>query len=403
MNGVDFRSMLISAPIRRLPFLLMLLIPGFTGGTAYGAEIATPAAGNGAFGPDFRASLTEESVPGGAFVLVGNGRILEIGTFGSTRAAGGRRVTADTVFRLASVSKSFSGTLAAMLAADGAFGWQDPVALHAPFFRPASRPMAITVEDILAHRTGYIPNAYDNLIEAGLERDRIHARLGELAPICTPGTCYTYQNTAFSLIEPVLERATGVAYPELMRTRIFEPLQMRNATVGYQDFMAATNRAEPHVRMRQSWRAGRVDPDYYQVGSAAGVNASIRDMAQWLLAALGHYPDVVGPDLLDQVMQPRVRTTRDLHRRYWRGVLEDAHYGLGWRIYRIGGRELIYHGGWVSGYRAEISLSREMDLGLAILINAESGVVTELTRAFWLDAFARAPTGHAAAGPVRSR
>ena len=337
----------------------------------------------------FAEAMAEEEIPGAAFVLVHRGQVLRMGTIGRTRRAGGRAVDSHTRFRIASVSKGFAGVLAGILAEDGKFSWDEPITFYAPDFRFRGPPQTITIHDVVGHRTGFIPNAYDNLIEAGLERDEIYTHFASLEPICTPGSCYTYQNTAFSLVEPVLEQVSGESYAGLLSERIFGPLGMTGASVGFDSYMQSDNRAEPHVRRMNSWQPIPIRSTYYQVGSAAGVNASILDMAQWAVAILGHRSDVISGEVLERVLVPGIRTTRDLSRRYWREHLSDAHYGLGWRIYRLGENELIYHGGWVSGFRAEIGLSREHDLGLVILMNAESSVITELSRDFWTAAFER--------------
>ena len=92
-------------------------------------------------------------------------------------------------------------------------------------------------------------------------------------------------------------------------------------------------------------------------------------------------------NVLDKIIEKRVKTPRDLRRSKWRNYLTDAHYALGWRVYQFGSEQLIYHGGWVQGFRAELAYSRERELGLVILLNAESNVVNELTPAFWAAMF----------------
>jgi beta-lactamase class C len=91
------------------------------------------------------------------------------------------------------------------------------------------------------------------------------------------------------------------------------------------------------------------------------------------------------------VSTPRVETRRDLRRKYWRDILTDAHYALGWRVYRVGAHELVYHSGWVSGYRADIAWSKEYGLGLAILMNTEGSTISELSTDFWQRVFRQAP------------
>ncbi len=335
------------------------------------------------FETEFSAALDEEAVPGGAFAVVHRGRVLRVGTFGHLDNQRSRAVTPETVFRVASVSKGFAATAAAMLAAEGAFEWAEPITRYRPDFpdRRSSRP--ITVSDVIGQTTGYIPHAYDNLIEAGKPLDEIYRRFGELEPVCNPGACYTYQNGAFALIEPVLEQASGHDLPTLLRERLFAPLGMATASVGFDSFKATENRASPHVRARSSWHRVPVNGNYYAVNSAAGVNASILDMATWVNAMLGHHPEVLSTEVIDTVTTPRVATPRNLNHRYWRDHLHNAHYGKGWRVYQLGQQELVYHGGWVSGFRADAGFAPAHDLGLVMLLNAESSLISELSASFW--------------------
>lgn len=285
------------------------------------------------------------------------------------------------------MSKGFAATLAAMMVSEGLFGWADPVTRYRPDFKIQGPVHAINIEDLLGHSTGIVAHAYDHLLEQGQSIEAIIPRFAELSAVCPPSTCYTYQNVAFSLIEPVLETAGKAHYDQLVSELIFQPLEMDTASVGYESWYATANRATPHVRRMQQWQAVEVNANYYRVNSAAGINASILDMAKWLIAKLGHRPDVLKLEVVDQVTRPRIRTERSLNNRHWRDYLTDAHYGLGWRVFRFGDEELVYHGGWVSGFRAEVAFSRRHDIGLAVLMNAESSVIGELSTAFWARAF----------------
>lgn len=335
------------------------------------------------FESGFQAALQEENVPGGAFAIVYQGEILRLGTFGHTDMSREQAVGPGTAFRLASVSKGFAATLAALQVDEGLFQWQEPITRFKPEFRFRKNGSPITVHDVVGNSTGFTPHAFDHLIEASVPLKDIYGRFESLDPVCNPGTCYTYQNSAFALIEAVVEAATGSPYDLQLEDRIFRPLNMNGASVGYERFLATTDRAHPHVRSQQNWQKVEVKPTYYAINSAAGINASATDMAQWLIALLGHRPDVLPHHVVDEVVRPRVHTPRRLNNRYWRGFLNDAHYGLGWRIYRVGNHELAYHGGWVSGFRADAAFSRAHDLGLVILLNAESNVISELSSWFW--------------------
>ncbi|MDG1752857.1 MAG: serine hydrolase [Thalassotalea sp.] len=135
------------------------------------------------------------------------------------------------------------------------------------------------------------------------------------------------------------------------------------------------------------WRTVNVEPDFYKVAPSAGVNSSIADLAQWLIANLGYKPDVLSPELISEVTTPRIKTKKDLRRKYWREHLTDAHYGYGWRIYQLEEQKIIYHSGWVEGFRADIGYSPKLGIGFAILINAEANVINKISSKFWSKAY----------------
>ena len=344
----------------------------------------------------FEQRVREEGIPGAAFAVVTPTGILHIGVTGHTDASRALPVNENTVFRVASVSKTFAAGLATVLVAEGAFGWDDRVVDHLPWFRLKGDAGVLRIRDLLGQSTGLIPHAYDNLIDDGVALDRILPKLSTLGYICDPGDCYSYQNIVFSLVEPVIEQSAQRSYAELMNEKIFAPLDMRDASVGLQPLLRNPNHARPHVRSGDRWRTVEVEPNYYQLAPAAGVNASVLDMGKWLMAQMGANPEVLAPEMVRTLSTPRVETRRDLRRKHWRDMLTDAHYGLGWRIYRIGAHELVYHSGWVSGYRADIAWSREYGLGLAILMNAEGSTISELSTAFWQRVFRQQPAGSGA-------
>jgi len=347
----------------------------------------------------FRDQAGQEDLVGAAFVIVSGDGVLRVGTFGHTDTTKKQQVDANTAFRLASVSKTFAAGLTAQLVSDGSLDWDDPVTRYVPGFRISGDTSQIRIRHLLGQSTGLIPHAYDNLIEDGMSAADVQIRMADLTPICSPGHCYSYQNSVFSLIEPVIETVTSQTYARLIEQRIFKPLNMQNASVGYEAFLATPNRAEPHVKRSGHWTTVQVLPNYYRVGPAAGVNASITDMGRWLMAQLGAHPQVFGTEAISAVSRPRVKTPRELYRKEWKRLLTDAHYGLGWRVYQLNNEQLVYHSGWVSGYRADAAWSARHDLGIAVLVNAETSFISTLTTRFWEMVFDDAATASAAASP----
>ena len=334
------------------------------------------------FDPVFKSRLQSAGVPGGAYAIVSRDGIQHIGTFGHTDLTRSQPVDDNTLFRLASVSKTFAGTLAGMVVHEGNLSWDEQVYKYAPDFRLQEGTWRIRLSHILGQTSGLISHAYDHLIEEDRPLSYIHKKFNQLSLSCLPGKCYGYQNVAFSLVQPMLEQVTGQSYGELLDNRLFTPLQMQTASVGLEPFLASPNRAQPHVKRNGRWKPVPVLPTYYRIAPAAGVNASARDMGHWLTAMLGARPDVIPEAVLEDVTRPRIRTPRDLRRKHWRDHLRNAHYGLGWRIYDFEGEELVYHSGWVSGFRADAAFNRDRNIGIAILMNGEGTVISELTTTF---------------------
>jgi len=339
----------------------------------------------------FRQTVAEANITGAAYVVVTPEQIIRVGTAGHTDSSRKRTINENTAFRVASVSKTFAAGLTGVLIHEGEFDWDDRVIDYIPDFRVDGDSSLVRIEHLLGQSTGLIPHAYDNLIEDGLPMDRIKKQFSNLPYLCEPGDCYSYQNSVFSLIEPVIEKTTSSSYEEMMVEKIFRPLDMRDASVGYESFINNPNHAKPHVKARGSWRTVKVKPNYYRVAPAAGVNASALDMGKWLMAQLGANPEVLNPQVVDNLTKPRVYTARDKRRKFWRDMISDAHYGLGWRIYQLGDEEIAYHSGWVSGYRADVAWSQKYQVGIAVLMNVESNNISELTTTFWKMAFDKLP------------
>lgn len=336
----------------------------------------------------FRQLITDRDYPGAAFAIVSRERILRIVTVGHTTAARKHPINEQTTFRLASVSKPFAAQLVGLLVEDGALDWNDPVIRYVPGFKINGDVSEIRIQDLLGQSTGLMPHAYDNLLEDGKSMDSIWNKMSDLTYVCDPGKCYGYQNSVFSLVDPVVEKATNMDYGTLVEQRIFKPLNMTTASVGFDAFINNPNHAEPHARRRGQWKTVTVQPNYYRAAPAAGVNASILDMSKWMQAQLGRNPEVLSPEMLENLSRPRVKTQRELYRKQWKTMLSEAHYGLGWRVYQLGDDQLIYHGGWVSGFRADVAFSLKHDIGIVVLLNAESSGISELTTRFWQMALA---------------
>ena len=325
--------------------------------------------------------VAKQRLPGLALAVVQNGKIVSLRAYGVTDSSTGDPVTTDTVFRLASLSKAFAATVSAQLVEEGAMSWDSPIINQLPAFklRDYQGAQKVTVRDILSHRVGLGRNTYDRDLERDSPYPLLAEKLSDAPMSCTPGDCYAYQNIAFSLIGDLVFASTGDFYPHQVEKRIFHPLGMHSATYGREGLEASPSWARPHVRKGRNWMAVRPKETYYRVPPAAGVNASIGDMAQWLIAQTGHRPDVLSPELINITHTPQVSTPGETRGSAWRRErLTDAYYALGWRVFDYSGHTLVFHGGAVQGYRGLVGLLPDQDLGLVVLWNSESAAPSGL-------------------------
>lgn len=313
-------------------------------------------------------------VPGISMAIVQGGQILSARGYGVTDVSNPEPVDAHTVFRLASLSKAFAGTMAGLLVEDGTLRWDSRIVDYVPDFalRDPAATQALTVADVLSHRVGLPYNAFDRDVEANADYHTLTRRLANAPLTCHPGQCYAYQNVAFSLIGDVVFAASGNFYEQAVDRRILKPLGMNDASLGLHGIMGSTRWARPHVRSRNGWAALNPKPTYYRVAPAAGVNASAADMAQWLLAQTGHRPDVLSRPLLATLHAPLVSTPGELRSGWRRERLNAAGYALGWRVFDYRGHTVVFHAGAVQGYRGLLALLPERDLGVSISWNGES-------------------------------
>ena len=316
-------------------------------------------------------------IPGLALAIVEDGKVISLRGYGVVDSKLLEPVTPDTAFRVASLSKAFAGTLSALLVQEGAMDWDAPIVNQLPAFtlRDGQAASRISVRQILSHQVGLAYNTFDRDLEADQPYPLLAGKLAEAPLTCSPGECYAYQNIAFSLVGDLVFASTGDFYAHQVEKRIFHPLGMYGATFGRDALEASPSWARPHVRSGGTWVPVRPKENYYRVPPAAGVNASVRDMAQWLIAQMGHHPDVLSPELLAEVQAPQVETPGEIRGTGWRQErLRAAHYALGWRIYDYSGHTLVFHGGAVQGYRALAGFVPERGIGIVVLWNSESTV-----------------------------
>ena len=304
-----------------------------------------------------------------AVAVVEDGELRFVRTYGVSDSSTGAPVTAQTLFRWASVSKTATGALAAALATDGAIDLNRPVAdSHTTLRLPGGAEARVTLEDVLAQRTGLTKNAYDEKLEEGQSPTLLRANLAAAPLQCDPGTCHTYQNIAFDTASEILGEAANEAFADSVEDRFFLPLGMVSAGYGMERLTGAKDWAKPH----RGTHVLPIKEAYWRVPAAAGVESDIVDFAKWMQAMMGSRPDVLPAPVLQLAHRPRVGTAR-LYGGPLRQVISDAAYGLGWRSFTYNGHRLEGHSGAVSGYRATMIFEPSTRTGVVAMWNSDWG------------------------------
>ncbi|WP_333821383.1 serine hydrolase domain-containing protein [Ohtaekwangia sp.] len=337
---------------------------------------------------EIKSLMQASGTPGAAIAIVKDSSIVYMKGFGLKAVDNKDSVDINTVFRIASVSKCFAAFLTGTLVADSTLSWDDHVSDYLPSFtlKSAEYTRMLTLRHVLSHSTGLPYHTYTNLVEEGIELSALLDKLKEVNMPNPPGKEYSYQNVAYSLIGEVIHTATKKTYDELMKERVFIPLNMKTASLDYTSFITNPDIARPHRMRRGQWAEAPITNTYYNVAPAGGINASISDMANWMLALLGNRRDVITPETLAQLFTPQVAAPSK-NRNYGRTHrVSKSYYGLGWRILYYPDDTLVYHGGYVNGYRSEVAVNVKDRMAICLLANAP-GIVADTGIPVFLNLF----------------
>lgn len=295
------------------------------------------------------------NVPGAAVLVLRDGQPVVRRGYGLADVETGTPVTAQTNFRLASVSKAFTAATVLLLAEDGLVALDDPVRKWLPSLPEAADD--VTIHHLLSHTSGLID--YEDVMPEGLDRqvrdaDVLSILEGQDRLYFEPGTQYRYSNSAYALLTLIVEAATGERYADVLRERIFAPLGMDNSVAFEDGISTVPNRAYGHSLVDGAWQRTDQSPTSAVLGDG-GIYSSLDDMARWDAAL---YDNRLLSD-----------DTRALAFADQTGVAVDEDnvdaYGYGWRL----DGERMWHSGETMGFRNVIIRDPQQRLTVLVLTN----------------------------------
>lgn len=312
-----------------------------------------------------KTQMEQRRIPGLALAVVKDGRVTKHEAYGLANVELKVPVQKDTVFEIGSITKQFTGALIVLLAAEGKLSLEDPVTKFFNNAPPSWKP--ITIRQLLTHTSG-IKN-YTGLpgfeMTKKLDAQKFVAAIGAEPLESKPGEAFKYCNSGYNLAGYIIEKVTGKSYWEVLRSRIFEPLQMATATSRDLKPIVA-NRADGY-----EIEAGKLvnrDSDLTDVFAAGAISATVGDLLKWNVA-------LDGGKLLSATNLAVMWSPAALHN----GVRYP--YGLGWRLDEHKGRRTVWHSGSTAGFTASLLRFPEEKLAIIVLCNlGEQGAATQVAK-----------------------
>ena len=305
------------------------------------------------------AELERWTVPGLELAVVQRGEAIFAGGFGFANVETAARVTSSTYFDHGSCGKAFTSLLAVVLADDGLVDLDVPVRTYVPELRLPDSVIAerATLRDLLSHRSGLDRHDLAWIYNPSWSREECVRRLAQLSLVGDLRAQWSYSNFGYTLAGLAMERATGIAFEELVEKRVLQAAGMARATVSDDRVEADADHAKPYRLVD----GVAVPTDRRRMPGtlpAGGVKTCADDSVRWLLLQLGHGP--IAPDVVRRTQHPQVAIP-DMPYPY-----PEIHlygYGLGWVVSTYRGRHALWHTGGVDGFFTYTLLLPEEGIG----------------------------------------
>ena len=318
------------------------------------------------------AFVRRQRLPGAAAgVVVGDELVWSFG-YGFADVAAGRPHDEHTIFRIASITKTFTATAIMQLRDEGRLHLDDPAVAYLPELRDAVSPFGsietVTIRRMLSHESGLMgdpPGArfFHDVYEFSPAVNL--SKAGELATRIPPNVQQKYSNFAYQLLGEIVARLDGRPYTEAIDARILAPLAMTSSVFPPLAPDLASRRA---VGYRPRWMSDEFTPAQGLDDFAAaegGMQSSVADVARWLSA---QFLAEGGPEGHRTVLADR--TLREMQRpRYLEGDAWEEAWCIGWYAVRTGETVWTQHSGGLPGFRTNACFRAKERVGAMAFLN----------------------------------
>jgi CubicO group peptidase (beta-lactamase class C family) len=326
----------------------------------------------------FHEYAEQQHMPGFAYGVVLDGTLLLSGGFGLANIEKGIPAGTETLFRIASMSKSFTALAVLQLRDEGELDLDDPASLYVPEMAElvylTSDAPTITIRHLLTHSTGFPEdNPWGDRQLADSDEELRSLIAGGVSFSNVPGVEYEYSNLGFALLGQIVQVASGMEFRDYMRRHVFEPLGMRS-TVWEYERASADRLALGYDWVDGSWVNIPLE-HHGAFGAMGGLITSIEDFAAYAALHLSAWPPRSAPDegplsraSLREMHQPWRFASLVADFRHPNGRLCPAAtaytYGLRW-MEDCDGTVTLGHSGGLPGFGSNWTMMPEY--GLAVM------------------------------------
>ena len=345
--------------------------------------------------------LKEFEVPGLAVAIVKDGKVVLAKGYGVRKLGDPSPVDENTLFGIASNTKAFTAAALAMLVDEGKITWDDSVSKHLPSFQLhdpyVTREM--TIRDLLTHRSGLGLGAGDLLWwpPTDYSREEIIQRFRYVRPATSFRSRYAYDNVLYMVAGQIVAAVSGKSWDDYIKEKIFNPLGMTTSNTTVAALTASRNAATPHAKVEAQLKAIGPQP-LENVGPAGSINSSVGEMAKWMIVQLKRGQLADGRRLFTE------RQSREMWSAQTITPLGDppphlaalkanfSAYGLGWGLTEYRGYKTVSHTGGLLGFVSRVTLVPDLNLGVVVLTNQQSGGAFQSLTYGILDHYMNAPS-----------
>jgi CubicO group peptidase (beta-lactamase class C family) len=324
---------------------------------------------------------TREHIPGAAWGVIADGELVHVGVTGLRLLAPEAPVDADTVFRIASMTKSFTAMAILKLRDEGKLSIDDPAERYVPELKaltyPTSDSPRITIRHLLSHAEGFPEDNPWGDQQLSVTDDQMSAMMRAGIPFSNaPGVAYEYSNYGFAILGRIVSAVSTMPYRDYVARNILEPLGM-SATTLEPASVAPARLAHGYRWEDEQWKEEPQLPDG-AFGAMGGMLTSVRDLARYVSAYLAAWPARDGPETAP-IRRASLREMQQVWRPAPSAVTRDASgavqlnaggYGFGLRVSETCSfAHVVAHSGGLPGFGSQMRWLPEYGVGIIALGN----------------------------------